>query len=119
MFHFDVMAKYPNLVFLLRQGRWYINRYMIFKAKMIAQIEHKNATLCQIKSNLKLVHSNVNLKLRCTVVKVSELGYTNVRQCKKNMIVNIQHQNVCFSGDFKTICYFLIPLAIALLVLIE
>ena len=50
---------------------------------MIAQIEHKNATLCQIKSNLKLVHSNVNLKLRCTVVKVSELGYTNIRQCKK------------------------------------
>ena len=51
---------------------------------MIAQIEHKNATLCQIKSNLKLVHSNMNLKLRCTVVKVSVSGYTNIRQCKKH-----------------------------------
>ena len=65
---------------------------------MIAQIEHKNATLCQIKSNLKLVHSNMNLKLRCTVVKVSVLGYTNVWQCKKAMIVHPTSECMFFWG---------------------
>ena len=45
---------------------------------MIAQIEHKNATLCQIKSNLKLVHSNMNLKLRWADVNVTLAGYKNV-----------------------------------------
>ena len=78
---------------------------------MIAQIEYNNATLCQIKSNLKLVHSNMNLKLRCTVVKVSVLGYTNVWQCKKAMIVQHPTSECMFFWGFQNNMLLLNPVS--------